>query len=85
MDHLRSKRYCRLGDEMTCNGICKRYKAKGNITGGRYRIGQKRCQICELYLKWSGLWCPCCGYKLRSKPRNRKLKVKLQKETAATP
>jgi tRNA(Ile2) C34 agmatinyltransferase TiaS len=23
-------------------------------------------------LKWDGLWCPCCGYRLRTRPRNSK-------------
>ena len=46
----------------TCKGICQRYKAlKPTKGGGRYVIGQKRCQICGIYLNWKGLWCPCCG------------------------
>ncbi|MGB8032575.1 MAG: hypothetical protein WCF03_01960, partial [Nitrososphaeraceae archaeon] len=40
--------------------------------------GQKRCQICEIFIKWDGLWCPCCGYRLRTKPRNLKYKAKLR-------
>ena len=32
----------------------------------------------EIFLKWDGLWCPCCGYRLRSKPRNLKYKAKLR-------
>jgi hypothetical protein len=52
---------------------------------GRYANGQKRCQICEIFLKWEGLWCPCCGYRLRTKPRNLKYKAKLrQRETVIT-
>jgi len=31
---------------------------------GRYDVGQKRCQVCEMFVKWDGLWCPCCGYRL---------------------
>jgi len=27
---------------------------------------------------WDGLWCPCCGYRLRTKPRNLKYKAKLR-------
>jgi len=45
---------------------------------GRYASGQKRCQICEIFIKWDGLWCPCCGYRLRTKPRNLKYKAKLR-------
>ncbi len=31
-------------------------------------------------MHWNGLWCPCCGYRLRCKPRNVTYKEKL-KET----
>ncbi|MDW3630803.1 MAG: hypothetical protein QOK71_05150, partial [Nitrososphaeraceae archaeon] len=48
---------------------------------GRYASGQKRCQICEIFIKWDGLWCPCCGYRLRTKPRNLKYKAKLRART----
>ena len=59
---------------MTCKGICTRYKAQKPVGTGRYASGQKRCQICEIFIKWEGLWCPCCGYRLRTKPRNLKYK-----------
>jgi len=45
---------------------------------GRYSTGQKRCQICETFLKWDGIWCPCCGYRLRTRPRNPKFKAELR-------
>ena len=48
------------------------------VGSGRYASGQKRCQICEIFIKWDGLWCPCCGYRLRTKPRNLKYKAKLR-------
>jgi hypothetical protein len=63
---------------MTCKGICLRHKAQKPVGSGRYALGQKRCQICELFIKWDGLWCPCCGYRLRTKPRNLKYKAKLR-------
>lgn len=70
---------------MTCKGICARHKAQKPVGMGRYANGQKRCQICEIFLKWDGLWCPCCGYRLRTKPRNLKYKAKLrQRETILT-
>jgi hypothetical protein len=55
---------------MICKGICIRKKAFSN----NYNNGQKRCQICELFIKWNGLRCPCCHCRLRTKPRNVKLK-----------
>jgi hypothetical protein len=57
---------------VTCKGICVKYKAPkppSNV-GGRYGSGQKRCQVCELFIEWNSLWCPCCHFKLRAKPRH---------------
>ncbi len=67
--------WLRRGDVwlMTCKGICERHKAlrPGEDSGGRrYSAGQKRCAMCELFIKWDGLWCPCCGCRLRANPRN---------------
>jgi len=67
-----------MSKDMTCKGICTRYKAQKPVGTGRYASGQKRCQICEIFIKWEGLWCPCCGYRLRTKPRNLKYKAKLR-------
>ena len=63
---------------MTCKGICIRHKAQKPVGSGRYASGQKRCQICEIFIKWDGLWCPCCGYRLRTKPRKSKIQSKAQ-------
>jgi hypothetical protein len=63
---------------MTCNGICIRHKAPRPLIGNRYSTGQKRCQICEIFIKWDGLWCPCCNYRLRMRPRNLKSESKLR-------
>ena len=69
--------------KMTCKGICSRYKAQKPVGTGRYASGQRRCQICEIFIKWEGLWCPCCGYRLRTKPRNLKYKAKLRERIEA--
>lgn len=55
---------------MTCKGICTQYIAKFRPSLYRYSDGQKRCQICSLFVNWEGVFCPCCNTKLRSKPRN---------------
>jgi len=62
----------------SCKGICTRHKAQKPITGGRYNNGQKRCQICEIFIETDKIHCPCCGLKLRTKPRNKKYKDKLR-------
>ena len=63
---------------MACKGICLRYKATKPTGVGRYSTGQKRCQICTIFLNWDGLWCPCCGSRLRTKPRNVRFKAELR-------
>ena len=63
---------------MPCKGICHQHKPTWISQTLRYANGQKRCQCCEIYIKWDGLWCPCCNYRLRSKPRNKKYREKYQ-------
>ena len=63
---------------MVCKGVCIRHKASGPISYGRYATGQKRCQICEIFIKWDGIFCPCCGCRLRIGPRLFKDKTKLR-------
>jgi hypothetical protein len=60
---------------MTCKGICIHHKAPS-----RYATGNKRCQICDLFIKWDGVFCPCCGCRLRIGPRNFKFKAKLREQ-----
>ena len=66
---------------MVCKGICIRLRAVGKSTSkGRYIEGQKRCQRCDIYINWNvSVFCPCCGTRLRYKPRNGKLKLKFNK------
>ena len=58
---------------MTCRGICAKYRAPGLKERSRYNAGQKRCQKCGLFVICNDLNCPCCGAKLRTKPRNTRL------------
>ena len=61
---------------ISCKGICHRYKIN-KINGlGRYSTGQKRCNECDIFIKWDGIFCPCCGCRLRLKPRSGKFKQK---------
>lgn len=59
-----------------CKGICPRYQAKKPSGIGRYTSGQKRCNPCEIYINFAGGNCPCCGVKLRTKPRSLRYKEK---------
>lgn len=53
---------------MPCKGIC--YKHKGKKEGStniHYVQGQKRCTECAIFIIWDSIYCPCCGYKLRTR------------------
>ena len=61
----------------TCKNICINYKFPTNGGNSRmYLNGAKRCQNCHdgIYLLWAGIFCPCCGIRLRLRPRKSKLK-----------
>lgn len=65
---------------MTCVGICVRHKAQRPAKHGlRYATGQKRCQICEIFIVYDGLYCPCCGNRLRMRPRLGAAKAKMRR------
>ena len=52
-----------------CKGTCQRHRApKGKRT---YLGGGSRCTLCALFVEWEGVYCPCCGQKLRHKIRSR--------------
>jgi len=53
-----------------CSGICRRYKVTKPVDSGRYMAGQKRCNSCEIFIGWDGIFCPCCNCRLRLSPRN---------------
>ena len=58
---------------MGCKGICIRYKADRPKSGLRYIPGQKRCQICAIFINWQeGLLCHCCRSRLWGSPRKSK-------------
>lgn len=58
-----------------CKGKCARYVVKSMDGGGgpgrgttrSYGKGYCRCTVCDVYLKWDGLWCPCCGTRVRNR------------------
>ena len=64
--------------DRSCRGICSQFIAKKPREGSRYSNGQKRCQLCVKFISWEGNWCPCCGYRLRARPRTRRYKEKLE-------
>ena len=65
---------------MACKGICEQYKATKPYNSIRYGTGQKRCNMCDIFTKWEGRHCPCCGSKLRIRPRNTRHRTKLMEQ-----
>jgi len=63
-----------------CSGRCKQYRAIRPTQIGRYASGQKRCNFCEIFVKYEGSICPCCKRKLRCLPRSRKDKESYQSQ-----
>ncbi|TLY04711.1 MAG: hypothetical protein E6K92_02445 [Thaumarchaeota archaeon] len=63
---------------MACRKVCLAYKARRQLHGSYYGAGSKRCNECELFLKWSGSKCPCCKKTLRTRPHNTRLKARLR-------
>ena len=51
---------------MDCDGFCVKYKKsrKYDTDNSRY------CKMCNVFLEWKNLRCPCCESFLKSKPRN---------------
>lgn len=47
----------------------------------RYAVGQKRCQVCGIWLDWAGDRCPCCSIRLRCHPRRKDNKLKFRSIT----
>ena len=56
-----------------CRLICIQHKASRS-----YANGQKRCRECNLFIKWDGAFCPCCGQRLRNRPRHTRYDTKLR-------
>ena len=68
---------------MVCKNRCDRYKAtQCGFKNQRYVLGQKRCNTCQVFVIWDGVYCPCCGYKLRAKPRRKETKERMRKMKA---
>jgi hypothetical protein len=67
---------------MVCRDICKEYKFTRTDPSSKqiYLDGAKRCNsFCMLFIRYEGSFCPCCGMKLRTRPRNKHGKAMLQK------
>lgn len=64
-----------------CKAVCELYPFKKRGNASYYHSGASRCngRCGGVWLKWDGLWCPCCGYRLRKNPRNKKSVLQVQR------
>ena len=68
-------------NNMVCKGICTRYKTPKPSRVGRFTDGQKKCRICDIFIKYDGYRCPCCNYILRTSPRGRSKFIESKEES----
>ena len=54
-----------------CKGHCtaSTYESK-KLVRGMFKTEYKRCSKCSIFIKYSGIQCPCCGCRLKISPRN---------------
>ncbi len=54
-----------------CRKTCLQYKVRKTKLGQSFYAIQdtKYCSRCGEFIKWQGYHCPCCGGRLRSRPR----------------
>lgn len=63
---------------LECKQLCVNSKAPKPSDGrGRYEAGQRRCNTCGVFFDTATMHCPCCGTKLRTKPRSKAGKERL--------
>ncbi len=67
---------------MACKDKCESYRANKPFGKGRYEDGQSRCSMCDIFMRYAGIWCPCCGTRLRKTPRSLKYKEQLKERRA---
>lgn len=68
------------GKSDACKGYCVDYVNPVNPMNGNYYTDWHncRCSICSKYLEWDGIYCPCCGYRVRRRPRASDAAIKCQ-------
>ncbi len=59
---------------MPCNQVCEqeKYRFVRNAQESFYANGGSRCNgRCQAWVKYDGLFCPCCSVRLRKHPRSK--------------
>jgi hypothetical protein len=66
---------------MACKDICHKYPGNKRIGSDYYEQGGKRCHTCDTYVNMPGPFCLCCGWRLRTRPRNKSYLQKMREKT----
>jgi|TARA_R110000787_G_scaffold70884_3_gene157748 hypothetical protein len=67
---------------MICRDIiCKaeQYQPKKKVRGAASQ-GYRRCSVCEIFLKYDGIYCPCCSNRMRVTPNNNKARQRVREK-----
>ena len=56
---------------LVCKGRCQLMPHKKHVSHAAEK-GYKRCSKCLVFIQWEGVFCPCCGQRLKMSPRNNK-------------
>lgn len=51
---------------INCVKDCISFKAP-RVSGNKYDAGHKKCTICDIWIKFDGVNCPCCSSLLRTR------------------
>lgn len=68
------------------NSVCKNIICKSNeyfpLKHVRYAAekGYRRCSKCCIYLKYEGVFCPCCGNRMKVSPSNNLARQRYREE-----
>ena len=78
-----------MSEGRLCLKICQQYKAGRPSDGQRYNDGQVYCNTCAIWMlrkgcvlkdgsiatiDSTGMYCKCCNFRVRARPRSRKSK-----------
>ena len=83
-----------MSEGRLCLKICEQYKAGSPSDGQRYNDSQVYCNTCAIWMTRdgcksidgrtatidsTGMYCKCCNFRVRARPRSRKSKSILKK------
>jgi len=70
-----------MGNSICKNIICKsdEYSPLKYVRNAAQK-GYRRCSKCCVYLKYQGIFCPCCGNRMKVSPHNHLARQRYREE-----